>query len=481
MPTSTPANSPFDLPELRHQISRFVAVQDAISCAQVSKALFSAFIPVVWFEINFAVHPRFANLPPDIISKHGHLIRIVKNADSSPQVSALANVGVNKLRELAIELSVEAALQDVPAYEIVGRNNTCLKKLCVSASSASTETHDPLTIPYVFTPALVPFSGGGSQSGGAISNLVTLQISGMRLTHDELVVILQGSPQLCEVAMMDVDIVGVPTHSFQHVGVRALCATIEDIFHVEPVAANINNPSLLSYFPKLSFLGVGHFETSEHVIPKARIKEDLTRYCPQLSGFLAYDSPGVVTYFCSHIVKELVDVVFDTEQATAEDSITALLAHRASLRAVTIISCTEDFDFEEDDVAPVSKDFQGSASSQILQLIPRSCLRLDELDLHAYEMDMGDIEKSEWVCTNLTTLAIRIKGLDTKEKITKAIALWRKGCWRRWKKKAGALIPIGEQDPDPTDDSIEARVARHLLKFDKLWWIWLGYQTWTPI
>ncbi|KAG0254061.1 hypothetical protein BGZ95_006142, partial [Linnemannia exigua] len=86
----------------------------------------------------------------------------------------------------------------------------------------------------------------------------------------------------------------------------------------------------------------------------------------------------------------------------------------------------------------------------------------------------------KWICKDLKTLRIRIKDLDTKEKILKAIALWRKGCWRRWREQAGT--PVGEEGRlDETDMSIEARVARHLLKFHKLWKVWLGYQTWNPI
>lgn len=32
-----------------------------------------------------------------------------------------------------------------------------------------------------------------------------------------------------------------------------------------------------------------------------------------------------------------------------------------------------------------------------------------------------------------------------------------------------------------TDNSIEGRVARHLLKFEKLSSVWLGYRTWTLV
>ncbi|KAF8949137.1 hypothetical protein BGZ47_010640 [Haplosporangium gracile] len=71
-------------------------------------------------------------------------------------------------------------------------------------------------------------------------------------------------------------------------------------------------------------------------------------------------------------------------------------------------------------------------------------------------------------------------GLDTKESIPEAIALWRKECWRRRQKETGILMAAEEQE-DQMDLSIVARVARHLLKFEKLRSVWLGYQTWRPI
>jgi hypothetical protein len=95
-------------------------------------------------------------------------------------------------------------------------------------------------------------------------------------------------------------------------------------------------------------------------------------------------------------------------------------------------------------------------------------------------MNMNEVNMGEWACKDLRALHIRVKDLDTEDKIPKTIALWRKGCWRRWQKKAGAPIPV-EANQEPMDNSIEARVARHLLKFEKLWSVWLGYQTWTPI
>lgn len=143
----------FDLPELTHRLSRFVAVQDAVSCALVSKAWTSHFISAIWFEIDFDVHPRFLSLSLDIVAKHGHLIRIIVNAKTQPQVSILANAGVNSLRYLKIETGASPR-QHVRAYEIVFRNNLSLEDLHLAALHIANKQDS--TAHYVPVSALIP-------------------------------------------------------------------------------------------------------------------------------------------------------------------------------------------------------------------------------------------------------------------------------------------------------------------------------------
>ncbi|KAK3845512.1 MAG: hypothetical protein J3R72DRAFT_521086 [Linnemannia gamsii] len=100
-------------------------------------------------------------------------------------------------------------------------------------------------------------------------------------------------------------------------------------------------------------------------------------------------------------------------------------------------------------------------------IFPRKCSRLQDLDLHFLEMDRDDIEQGNWVCKDLRILRFRIKGLGTGENIVRAISLWRAGYRRRWQEKVTGF-PEPEAKEDRIDHSIEARVARHLLKFEKL-------------
>ncbi|KAK3822342.1 MAG: hypothetical protein J3R72DRAFT_501892 [Linnemannia gamsii] len=135
------------------------------------------------------------------------------------------------------------------------------------------------------------------------------------------------------------------------------------------------------------------------------------------------------------------------------------------------------FDLEREELGIVTDLFK--KSSQHLKLISRCCPALKEYDLPGHELDMDEVEVEAWVCKDLKMLLVRIKDLDIKEKTPKVIALWRKGCWHRWREKAG-MPAEAVVEQDATDMSIEARVTRHLLKFDRLWRVWFGYQTWTP-
>lgn len=471
-PTVAADRRPFELPELIHRLSRLVTLKDALSCALVSKTWINHFMSAVWFKVDFDVHTRFADLSPAILTKNGHLIQVVRNAKSLPQVTVLANSSVSGLKCLHIDPTA-SVLQHVRAYEIVHRNSNSLQDLHLFAVSSTSNRADSLTH-FVSTSALVPSLGETLPSP---SRLRSLKIGCMCLTHDGLAIILQGCPKLSELRMPHTDIVGTPTQSFQHTGVTQFGATLRSIYVVAP-----GGRSLLYYFPDLRSLSVYNFESS-FPVSSAKIKEDTIRYCPSLTGYRLEDITGaIVPEFLTNIAHNVSEVVFHHGHLSLE-TITAILLHQSTLKSVSHFHVQRGLDFEKADVAPVSTHFEGSG--RCLQLIPRCCSQLDVLDLHFHEMDMDVVEQGRWVCNDIRRLRIRIKGLDTKEKILKAIALWRKGCWRRWQEKAGTPVveEEGEEEKEQgkTDLSIEARVARHLLQFEKLWWVWLGYQTWTPI
>ncbi|KAG9069443.1 hypothetical protein KI688_010345 [Linnemannia hyalina] len=452
----------FSIPELISLISRFVTLKDAISCARVSKTWTNSFMFATWYEIDFDVHPRFAALPPDIVSKHGHRIRIVRNARLLSHISVLANSRVYQLRKLSVETTA-TAMQNVLACEIIARNSSTLKELCLRSSPRPVKTTDSLAH-YVSAPALTHFSDASQRCA---TNLKVLQFTGLYLTYDGLMAILEASPLLSELALLDTDVVGTPTRSFTHTGVGKLSVKLHHLFPVDPVG-----PSLLSYFPDLTMLSIRSHKVSLD-FPAAKAKDDIARYCPLLTGLhLSGRSSTLVSDFCSLVSRNLSMLFFEFDYFSTQ-SIMALLLHQATLKNIQGYSSANELNYKAHEFPPVSTHLQ--ESSRFLQLIPRGCPRLQILNLYSHEMDMDEVEMGEWTCKDLEVLHIRIKDLDTKDKMLRTIALWRAGCKEQRQEKAAEDIVMAG---DETNISIEVRVARHLLKFEKLSSVWLGYQVW---
>ncbi|KAF9134231.1 hypothetical protein BGW39_007702 [Mortierella sp. 14UC] len=469
MANTAPTRSPFDLPELIHRISRFFSVKDAAICALVSSSWTNDFVSAIWFKIDFDVHPRFADVSPDFIAKHGHYIKVVRNAKTADQVASLDNAGVNNLREVRIETGISDTLH-AQAYEIVARSNNSLEYIYLFANSPSSRYSKSL-LQSINVSALIPSSSG--TVGTRSSPLKTLRLKRLYLTHDDLVDILQVCPRLYELRLADTDIIGTPTQSFQHAYLKVLGSSLKSLFKV-PAKGH----SLLSYFPNLATLSAFHYSRSSLEPPATTIKETISLYCPQLTGYYLEDHTGViVSSFLTKIASNVAHVCF-LYHHLSQEMLTSILLHRTTLTALKHFNQQTNFDLERDEVVVVTDHFK--ESSEHLQHIPRCCPALREFDLPGHEMNMDEVESGEWVCKNLKTLRVRIRDLDTREKILKVIALWRKGCWRRWQKQAGVPEETVDEQEE-TDMSIEARVARHLLKFDKLWKVWLGYQTWSPI
>ncbi|KAG9064188.1 hypothetical protein KI688_003376 [Linnemannia hyalina] len=469
MATSAITKNPFDLLGFRHRISRYVTIKDALSCALVSKAWTDDFVPAIWFKIDFDVQSRFTNLSPHTIAKYGHHIQIVMNARSLSQVSSLANASVNGLRSLHIDTAA-SALQHIQAYEILSRNYSSLHEIHLFAASVPSNKRES-SAHYVVTPALVIFPGTISIP----SKLNHLRIENLCLTYDGLVMILQGCPGLSALWVEHVDIVKPLTRSFQHMGINLLSLELMSIHYT-----GLSRPSLLSYFPNLTTLHTWNCDTS-YAIPWDRIKDEISRHCPRLIEYRLADTTGaIVPDFLANIANNNnVSRIMFRYNNMSSDTITAILMHQAFLKSVEQFTPSSKFDLEKEEVAPVSSHFR--ATGHLLQLIPRCCSRLVSLCLMSHEMDMDVVERGEWACRNLVILKIRVKGLDTKEKILKAVALWRAGCWRRRQSKMNEDDAVMLKAQDQLYCSIETRVAKHLLKFVKLDLVWLGYQTWRPL
>ncbi|KAF9123102.1 hypothetical protein BGW39_009250, partial [Mortierella sp. 14UC] len=348
MESLTTTRNPFDLPELRYRLSRFVSVKDALSCVLVSKAWTYDFMSIIWFRVNFNIHRRFADLPPDIIAKHGHHIRVVKNAKQSAQVTALDNSNVNKLRALQMEATA-STIHHLNAYQIVARNNTSIQDLeLFSYTSQYREPQGPTR--HVSASAFIPFSG--ASQGKLSSTLETLELADMWLTHDELLTILESSPNLSKLRLYRIQIVGSPTRLFQHPGVTLLAWPLKSLF---PQEEKTTSP-MLSYFPNLTILHTRKGDQG-YTVPTDRVKRELARCCPRITEFKLGDNTGnMVAEFLTDIASNVSRITFDHRYLTPE-TLEAILLHQATLKKVAHFY-DRGFEYDEDKVGPVSSNLQ---------------------------------------------------------------------------------------------------------------------------
>ncbi|KAG0064104.1 hypothetical protein BGZ89_009368 [Linnemannia elongata] len=498
---------PFDIPELRHQLSRFVSVKTAWSCVRVSKAWATTFIPVIWYEVDFAIHPRFAALSPPTIGKHGHLIRIVKNATSFTHVVVLANIRVDQLTSLHVETTA-SVLHHEYAYEIVSRNSASLQDIHLYAATVPANKRNSLAH-FVSVPALIPFSAASLEVTESSSVLRSLTLSNLCLTGSGFMSILLASPLLSELRLLGTDVVGIPNWSFRHAGVKVFVSWLKNIIRSE-AESSVDGASLLAYFPALKVLHVNDQEGRSTALSANKIKRDLARYCPKLSVFHLQDNTGaIIPKFCYNAPSNLTEIAYLYEH-TSPEVLTSILLHQHSLTSVSVFCSDDIFTASRHEVIPVSDHFE--ASGRLLQLIPRGCPQLEVLSLHLHEMDMDEVERGEWACKSLKTLRVRIKGLDTKRAISKTLSQWyaglvttSKASWSAATTTTTTTNSIGTEGSQDVDEhcgtaegggsksdgssdgggleflhtSIEGRVARHLLKFEKLETVWLGYKTWS--
>jgi hypothetical protein len=423
----------------------------------------------MWFQIDFEIHPQFANISPDIVAKHGHHIRVVKNALTIEQVSVLENVHVDRLRYLHIEAAT-SIFQQERTYKIVTRNISSLQKLVLFAARNSYKTLDYSSL-YVSAAAFAPQYWQDRIS--IPKDLTSLKIKGLILRYSSFESILRVCTNLIELRLPHVALEREAKQPFQHTGITLFSFGLNGIFYKYP-----ERPSILLHFPNLTTLHTWN-DHSKDLILSDRIKEEMSRVCPHLTQFKLEDySSGIITQFLTSIATNVTRITFE-EEIMSPETVSAIVLHQATLKKVAHFYAP-NFDYDKDEVPRVSDRIK--VSDEMLQLIPRSCARLERLNLHPYEMDMDAIESKEWACKGLRKLRIRVRGLDTKEQTLRTIAFWRAGCWRRWQKKAVWFNAMAVEDEQlEADQSIEARVARHLLKFEQLQCVWLGYQTWTSV
>ncbi|KAG0220517.1 hypothetical protein BGX31_010925 [Mortierella sp. GBA43] len=251
-------------------------------------------------------------------------------------------------------------------------------------------------------------------------------------------------------------------------------ATLQSIEMTQSSTKNAHFPRLESWSLRADTSATGSTE-----IPIDEIRDGVIKYCPSLKGLRTGVPASMATELLVNVFDGL-NVLCCLQQEISAEFVMAIFRHRETLRQIYTFLGESD-PYTSDSVPDVVRN-PNEAAGWIIQSIPQHCSHLTILKFPSYEMNMDDIEKAPWSCHNLKTLCIRISGLDTKEKIHRAIQLWDKARTSMMDEEEKEEEEFANTQEDmvllPSDKSIEARVARHLLNFDKLRTVWLGWKIW---
>ncbi|KAG0367416.1 hypothetical protein BC939DRAFT_533288 [Gamsiella multidivaricata] len=442
------SKTPLHIPELRAQIARYVTVKDAITCVQVRKDWIEDFAYPIWHTIDFSCDIKLQYLDQDVFAKYGHHIRVVENLNEQWHLDVILWSQASKLRHLATAMHNMVEFQAY-CYEIIQRNIASLEHLDILSSVT------PKLLMQIN--ALSPYP-----ATKATSRLSILKLWGLYMTRNAFSRLLQQCP-----ALDLLDIRQLVTHSrhtyetFQHPSLSILTASITQVFNM---CSNSHDAApLLIHFPKLTSWKIRDTAPPAAVSMEA-IKNGVNQYCPLLKTLYIETPSNTTRDLLSQAFTALTSVCFLYSTLSME-VIMAILSHQSSLKELRAYAPSNTF-YSSDEVPQLKAQFQGP--SWVFQMLPRFCTQLDTFTFPEHEMDIGEVENANWGCMDLVVLCIRIRGLNTKETIDRAIQLWVDG--RTQSEESSGHNSTGLEN----DQSIAERVARHLLKFKKLRQVWLG-------
>ncbi|KAG0300520.1 hypothetical protein BGZ98_009122 [Dissophora globulifera] len=469
--------TPLDIPELRAQIRQFVSIADAVACSQVCKDWTDDFTSVVWHTIDFGVHETFRALDPQVVTRNGHRIRIIRRLQNALDISALQNDSICNLVLLSIHTMKTRTLIQAQCNRIIHRNLATLRALdCILPDSIAEHTQ-PFPVE-----GLAPRNATSSVT--IASHLTTLTLSVYHISRTRFSEILKACP-----ALQSLTFVGQlypqegesRTAFYQHPGVTYFASSVEGIF--PPSWEDVHGPAsddpftLLAHFPKLKTWST--WTRLDHA-PEP-IKREIARSCPEICAFHTRIWGDLMVELLSRALSQLTEICLASSNISLKTA-SAILTHRETLTSIKnfskpflIYTTDPQQDTSESIPNPDRRE------STIINMIPQACARLKTIHLVDEELDMDEVERTTWVCQNLETLFIRIRHLDTKKKVDDALWLWASA--RRGQTDIGRLDKLSASqlddecaaaDSHESRPSIEVRVARHLLQFEKLSVVWLG-------
>ncbi|KAF9170685.1 hypothetical protein BGX21_008723 [Mortierella sp. AD011] len=446
------SKNPFDYPEIRSRLALFVSLESALSCIQVSKGFSQDFAYPIWHTIDFGTQKTLPQKDSTILKKYGHHIRVVKGVETQAHLGLLLDLEVSQLLDLDLKTTMDTLFQ-ASCYDLLRQNQTTLTNLKIQSKN-----NEYSSAKFIFLDSLV---------SPQPSKLTTLSIRWLTLTRDSLVSILRHCPDLDSIDLWGTTLTpSRKSDDYQHTGLTTL-----QIKATEAIKAG--SLPLLAHFPNLIRWGIGD-NTTPSAFPSQELKESISKWCPRLKTLETNFTPSLLlNHLILNVFSGLAGLLFDYKEISSNIILALLRTPSNWVHLTTYTGLIGSYDRHKDDgVAEVKDHFQ--SSSWMLQSVVRSCPKLVTFCFPDHEMDMDEIELSPWGCTNLSDLRVRIKGLDTRDKVERTLA-------RLKNRKSHESLDTATEDPESIDwegTSIEARTVRHLLQFDKLKTIWLGTGVW---
>ncbi|KAG0367593.1 hypothetical protein BGX24_003166 [Mortierella sp. AD032] len=445
-------SNPFDLPEIRVIIARYLTRSDCRSCMRVSHDWFLDFASFVWHTIDFSKDATaFSSVSPDVLGKYGGFISQAINISEVRHIQSLQHFKVDSIQTMNIILPDSWLYREMLSdLHLRCRGSIVSLNICSNPPNPNTlENQRKWAVHYIHVNdffATFPPSLDGTFTASQRSHLRVLSLKRICVTREAFSSLLRFSPRLDELTLSQVMVMNhkpsIPLYTESKV--RHLSASFAQVFShdTEDQAA----PSLLHQFPLLE-----KWDITSLALPIERTIDisqlDFSTWCPLLQTItFARNNTDLMSSLLLNAFTGLKSCTLSAQNITMSTAFGLVVHHE------TLISLI------------INGDIQDNSSLQYLALILRLCRHLQTLSLESIVCDFEKVYKSLSGSLGLRELRVRFKGFDAPQDIDSCI---QQVCdWRR----SGNITSIQPK----YDDSISTRVAHFLVSLKQLRTVWLG-------
>ncbi|KAF9086881.1 hypothetical protein BGX27_003087 [Mortierella sp. AM989] len=462
---SMTTNSPFDIPEVRAHLCLFLSINDVISCSLVCKSWCPEFTRKLWHCINLNKHGSFLEQNPKLISKHGQHIRDVEGFLSQSRLPLMQEPSIKNLRSLAARFSTKPPTFSTKVIDLIRQHKNKLRMLKLEGIDFPSMFFLNSEFVKVLTPKTSPFAIG----------LTRLSLDYLSMAQETFSLLLSACPLLNRVSILRCEFhKNSNDEPFKHYRVTRLYASMARFGPDE------QSSSILKHFPNIRRLDLQIDCTRLTDINVDAFVETLKKHCPKMVEIStrtnSYSSIQVIHTLLKKALISIPIALFSCKSINHK-VVLGLLSYKNSLKYLEIHDNNdEEVRKKGNDSALIWDDeFSLSRHSWTIPVLIMNCPNLEVLIIPSFQMDMEVVEELPWVCKNLRELRIRILGLITESLILEPMEKWLEGQIARKQRRFSVTDAIIK---GCNGYSTKDRVAKHLLQFEKLETVWLGYKTW---